>query len=79
MLKNKFEYVYPDIFIFHLQPIPPEILASCNSAPSTPKTPISRPGTKPLDSTPADGTKIKAEESDEEVADLVIDESSGKG
>lgn len=59
-------------------PIPPEILASCNSAPSTPKTPIVKPPAKLLDSTPADGTKIKTEESDEEVADLVIDESSGK-
>ena len=61
------------------QPIPPEILASCNSAPNTPKTPLVKPGPKILDSTPVDGTKNKAEDSDEEVADLVIDDSSGKG
>ncbi|XP_063871360.1 lens epithelium-derived growth factor-like isoform X3 [Scylla paramamosain] len=59
-------------------PIPPEILASSNSAPNTPRTPLGKPGTKTVDSTPVDGVKIKAEESDEEVADLVIDESSGK-
>lgn len=72
--------VYLD-FVIPFQPIPPEILASCNSAPSTPKTPITpivKPGRKSID-TPIDGTKIKTEESDEEDANLVIDDGAGKG
>ncbi|XP_050693605.1 hepatoma-derived growth factor-related protein 2-like isoform X2 [Eriocheir sinensis] len=58
-------------------PIPPEILASSVSAPSTPKTPQAapiKPGKKSLDATPVDGIKIKMEESDEDDANLVIDD-----
>lgn len=59
------------------QPIPPDV--SSASLPGTPKTPAAKPGRKSLSSTPAVTTDVKSEESDEDVGDLVIDESAGKG
>lgn len=59
------------------QPIPPDV--SSASLPGTPKTPAAKPGRKSLSVTPAVTTDVKSEESDEDVGDLVIDESAGKG
>lgn len=56
-------------------------MASSVSAPNTPKTPQPapiKPGKKSLDATPVDGIKIKMEESDDDEANLTIDEG-GKG
>ncbi|ROT61585.1 putative PC4 and SFRS1-interacting protein isoformX1 [Penaeus vannamei] len=58
-------------------PIPPDV--SSASLPGTPKTPAAKPGRKSLSVTPAVTTDVKSEESDEDVGDLVIDESAGKG
>ncbi|XP_047482374.1 hepatoma-derived growth factor-related protein 2-like [Penaeus chinensis] len=58
-------------------PIPPDV--SSASLPGTPKTPAAKPGRKSLSSTPVVTTDVKSEESDEDVGDLVIDESAGKG
>ncbi|KAK4301045.1 hypothetical protein Pmani_026781 [Petrolisthes manimaculis] len=58
-------------------PVPPEVSAVSGSAPNTPRTPVGRP-VKKLNTTTTDSVKIKTEESDEDVGDLVIDESGGK-
>ncbi|XP_042237951.1 hepatoma-derived growth factor-related protein 2-like isoform X2 [Homarus americanus] len=61
-------------------PIPPEVLATANSAPNTPKTPIAKAAKKLQNSTPAVvATDEKSDESDVDPGDLVIDESAGKG
>ncbi|KAG7160197.1 PC4 and SFRS1-interacting protein-like, partial [Homarus americanus] len=60
-------------------PIPPEVLATANSAPNTPKTPIAKAAKKLQNSTPAVvATDEKSDESDVDPGDLVIDESAGK-
>nr|XP_053626604.1 hepatoma-derived growth factor-related protein 2-like isoform X2 [Cherax quadricarinatus] len=60
--------------------VPPEV-ASVNSAPNTPKNTVAKPVKKQLqNSTPgADTSDQKSDESDEDLGDLVIDETSAKG
>ncbi|XP_045611083.2 LOW QUALITY PROTEIN: PC4 and SFRS1-interacting protein [Procambarus clarkii] len=60
-------------------PIPPEVGATTNSLPTTPKNTVAKPLKKLQNSTPADVTDLKSDESDEDPGDLIIDESAGKG